>query len=787
MTAPTIDEPRTEKNTTPAAARLATALEAAIVAAACLFVFLQLQPDLIFANTTPAGGDMGAHVWGPAYLRDNVLPHGRITGWTRDWYLGFPAYHFYFPLPNLLIVAIDAIPGVAYGPAFKLVTALGPTATPAAAAALGRLLRLKRPAPALMAIATLPFLFDRFHTIWGGNIPATLAGEFSFSIALALSLLFIGFLYRALETGHSRHRVAATALLAATALTHLLPALFATLAAGIILVTRRPDRPRWQLAAITGMLGAGLTAFWLLPFLARLRYSNDMGWERTFAYVENLLPFLRDDVPDAQTNHLWLVVPLAIAGAVVSIKENDRAGRLLTGLALVTALGFRFMPDGPLWNARLLPFWYLAVYLLAGYAVAQALQRLTTSNVARTAAAAATLALTLLLVGAPLRALPDAIPVSTLDKSFIPDWARWNYSGYERKAAYPEYRHVVQTMASLGRTNGCGRAMWEYEPQLDRYGTPMALMLLPHWTDGCIGSMEGLFFESSATVPYHFLNQSELSKTPSRAQRDLPYRELDVTQGVEHLKLLGVRYYMAQTPEAQAQADANPDLTLVASTDSYPVNYPDGTKDRSWKIYEVADTELVVPLEAEPVVVADGDGHVRSKEGWLETGVGWYQDTDRWNVHLADDGPDRWKRIDDTTDDPVVETPVRPARISNIDGDRDDRISFDVDRPGSPVLIRESYFPNWKAKGADGPYRVTPNLMVVIPTDTHVELRYGWTPVDIAGWATTFIALGLTVLVARRRPVKLPEPPPPPPEDHDDPFFVEPSRPLVEASTTRQE
>ena len=42
----------------------------------------------------------------------------------------------------------------------------------------------------------------------------------------------------------------------------------------------------------------------------------------------------------------------------------------------------------------------------------------------------------------------------------------------------------------------------------------MALMLLPYWTDGCIGSMEGLYFESSATTPYHFLNQSELSEAP---------------------------------------------------------------------------------------------------------------------------------------------------------------------------------------------------------------------------------------------------------------------------------
>ncbi len=76
-----------------------------------------------------------------------------------------------------------------------------------------------------------------------------------------------------------------------------------------------------------------------------------------------------------------------------------------------------------------------------------------------------------------------------------------NYSGYEEKEAYPEFQGLISTIAGLGEDpdHGCGRAMWEYEPELDRFGTPMALMLLPMWTHGCIDSMEGLFFESAAT------------------------------------------------------------------------------------------------------------------------------------------------------------------------------------------------------------------------------------------------------------------------------------------------
>ena len=56
---------------------------------------------------SPSGGDMGAHVWGPAFLRDHLLTEGRLSGWTPDWYAGFPAYQFYMVVPSLLIVALD--------------------------------------------------------------------------------------------------------------------------------------------------------------------------------------------------------------------------------------------------------------------------------------------------------------------------------------------------------------------------------------------------------------------------------------------------------------------------------------------------------------------------------------------------------------------------------------------------------------------------------------------------------------------------------------------------------
>jgi hypothetical protein len=85
-----------------------------------------------------------------------------------------------------------------------------------------------------------------------------------------------------------------------------------------------------------------------------------------------------------------------------------------------------------------------------------------------------------------------------------------------------------------------------------------------------------------------------------------------------------------------------------------------------------------------------------------------------------------------------------------------DRISFSVDRPGTPVLVKSSYFPNWEVQGARGPWRVTPNFMVVVPTGTEVELRYGTTSVEWLGWGVTSAGLVALFLLGRARPVRMP-------------------------------
>jgi hypothetical protein len=333
--------------------------------------------------------------------------------------------------------------------------------------------------------------------------------------------------------------------------------------------------------------------------------------------------------------------------------------------------------------------------------------------------------------------------------SSVPDWVTWNYSGYQRKPGWTEYQAVVSMTDRAAQRYGCGRALWEYSSDLDRFGTPMSLMLLPYWTGGCVDTQEGLLFESSTTTPYHFIDQSELSAAPSDAMVGLPYTGLNVPLGIAHLQLLGVRYFLASSPSVQAQANADPEVTEIGSSGPWHTPYQGQVIVTTWKLYLVHNASTVAPLREQPqVLVGVGAGQT----SWLPVAEQWYDDPSRWATELVDGGPPGWMRVTalGASGSPVAPVPLPAVRVSGI-RDTGGEISFHVDRTGVPVLVRTSYFPAWHATGALGPWRAEPNLMVVVPTTHDVTMHYGSTGPGRLGLVLTLIGLvALAMLVARR-------------------------------------
>jgi 6-pyruvoyl-tetrahydropterin synthase related domain len=774
---------------------LSSHLPAAATAIAVLGVIAvtlwQLHLNLLLSNTTTTGGDTGAHFMMPAFLRSSLLSHGSLTGWSPAWYAGYPIYTFYFVLPDLIAALGSFI--APYDIAFKLVTVLGSVTLPVAAWACGRLFRLRAPGPAALAAATLPFLFDYTWTIYGGNLFSTLAGEYAYSLSLTLAVLFIGLFARGLRTG--RGRFWSAAVLALCILSHIVPALLALGAAAVLIVfelvparfwvhddppetaARAPHPVRWGIS--TAAIGVALSGWWLVPFGLLGAYSTQMGYS-------NVHPVILCSATDPAGGCLlpradvWVLVLAAIA-VVVALIRRSRFGLLFSVLGIASGLAVQFDPQGALYNVRLLPLWFICVYLLAGWlfgvfalAVANAWRakratrwasgawqdRLAAvgsdpEEVAHPAPAAPTYRFAPAAVFGPLAAILAAcivvVPPFVLPASALPSapganqvsyWAAWNYTGYEGKPAYKEFQAVIGTMEGVGRQYGCGRAMWEYNANENRFGTPEALMLLPYFTGGCIDSMEGLLFESATTTPYHFVNQSELSLAPSDPMVGLPYDGLDVPLGIEHLQQLGVRYFMAFSPAVVEAALVDPSLTLVASTGPWKSLYGADVVKTTWDIFKVKSSSLVTPLANKPAVLT-GVGPAQAT--WLPVSLAWYDDPTAWKVELAAGGPPDWPRVTagGATHPPVEREPA--ARVSRI-VETNDTISFHVNRLGTPVLVKTSYFPDWKATGAQGPWRATPNSMVVVPTAHTVTLTYGTSGPQELGKVIT--GLGVLALVA---------------------------------------
>ena len=766
-----------------------------------IFLLLALHPDLILRNNTPTGGDMGAHVWAPAYLRDHLLSNFKLSGWSMDWYSGLPIYRFYMVVPALMIVLLDVI--LPYGIAIKIIAVIGILTLPYFSWLFGRFAKFAYPIPELFAIAATIFLFDESFTIYGGNIASTMAGEFSFSIALSLAMLGFALLAKGLDTG--KHRISAAIIISLSALSHGIVLLFVFGGAALMLVVWN-KRESFQFGAKVIALAVLLSSFWVIPFVTSHAYMTDMKYEPR---------------PSGATDSFWKMffplhtlldislTALAVVGAVTLVRSRHKAGTWMTLLALLLAAGVFIARNslpviGLLWNPRILPFLYLLRYFLFVIGLYELVAfALRVKSIARFAQGESgvpvvldiaqprdkfSFNLTLLsgfavfvlvAIGFRFQELPfgstqvnsagqyeyvwGPLRTKSSNDGFVDGWARWNFTGYEGKNAYGEYYGVVQTMKQLGAdsTQGCGRALWENNGELNKYGTTMGLMLLPFWTDGCISSMEGLFFEAAGSTPYHFITAAAMSKQSSNPVRELRYDNNDAALGVRYMQELGVKYFMGFTPEAIAQASQQEGLTEVA-------------RSGPWVVYRVANSDVVTPIAVQPVVANISSSNPR--ERWLEVGTSWFQRPEVWTTPIADNGPSEWQRVEVVVDESLREgepnsnnrrvdvvkpavaltpVPLDPVVVSNVNIG-EESVKFSVDKIGVPVLVRVSYFPNWKVDGAKGPYRVAPNMMVVIPTSTNVSMHFGWNMRDYLAYLLSFAGIAW-IVVTRRRSKQLAE------------------------------
>src|SRR6056300_976129 len=156
-----------------------------------ILAFLILRLDLVFLNTMPTGGDMGAH----------VVPI---------------KYFIYFPFPAVLTFFLNLI--FPYPIAFKLMVVVSIIIT---IYSFERIFRKNQANFSFLGfVAGITYVLTESFTIYRGNLASTLAGQFSFTYSLAFANLAIAFIS---NTENKNKHVLSAVFLGLSLLSHLIP------------------------------------------------------------------------------------------------------------------------------------------------------------------------------------------------------------------------------------------------------------------------------------------------------------------------------------------------------------------------------------------------------------------------------------------------------------------------------------------------------------------------------------------------------------------------------------
>jgi|AntAceMinimDraft_16_1070373.scaffolds.fasta_scaffold07311_3 uncharacterized membrane protein len=670
-----------------------------ILATLLVFVFIygflisQIPWDLIFTDTIVSGGDTGSHNYIARYAHE-IFP--KIKWWSSSWTAGFPFLYFYQPFLYYLtgIFAFFFPINIV----FKIITLLGTFCFPVAIFLCLKLLKFEFPIPQIGALFSLSYLFLEKFSIYGGNIPSTLSGEFSYSLSFALFFIFIGLLYRGIR--ENRYLLANISILSLMALIHPFPVAVAVLVGLLIFFTEGilVKKMKQTFLYLLKVYGSAffLTAFWSLPFLSLLSYTVKMSWTRTVK-LEEIFP-----------SALLPMLIFACFGILYFLLRWKKEKRLTILFLIIIAglIPYLSLNHASIFNARFLPFIIVGYLLIAAYGLGSLLNLI--SSVFKKSRRVWFTILSLIFISVVLTCfyLPKNI-------SYIPFWLKWNYEGFENKTTWVEIEPLFEYLKTLPY----GRVMLEYRPEYDKFGTPRIFENLPIFSNK--PTFEGLLTESSINSYFHFINQTETSHKPSAAIAGFEYPPFNFENGVKHIELFGARYFLAFTPEIKQLA--NQYLIKLKNVGEFTV-------------YEVPNSELVtlIPrIELRP-----------KNKNWLDESIDWYKSMDFSKFIVFYRNNREFKDIED-----CLKNNSQSKGLIIIKDIKKDSLSFETENLYKPHLIKISYFPGWQVKGASGPYLVSPSFMMVIPFENEVTLEYSYNVWDKIGFTVSILSLIIFILV----------------------------------------
>lgn len=671
-----------------------------------LFLLSYFQPYYLFSKTITTGGDTASHYYTAQYLAEYLLTRGKISGWCQGNLAGFPMLQNYFPLPFILIAVLSWI--IPLQIAFKIVTALGVFLLPPCTYLFFRYLKQPFPVPIIGAILTLPFLFIESHSMWGGNIPSTLAGTFCYSLGFALLILWLGLLYDAMSSGKGSIKCAL--ILAAVGLCHGYTLLLAVAASAFFLFPLSRFGLNLKNLLYIHLAAFLFMAFWLIPLLTFLPHTTKYSILWSFSGWKH---FLRDVFPLIGYPFFGLIlVGTALVIPLSKKKTTTVSLRPWSYIWFIAGCGLALYAIGTrigVVDIRFLPLFQFCLIIGAGLVFGH----WPVPERAKIILAGLFFFLTLLWVDGR--------------ETYIQEWVRWNYSGFERKPLWNTFQKTNQFLQGSPQSP---RVVYEHSSIHDKAGTVRAFESLPLFSGR--STLEGVYFQASLCAPFIFYLQSEISQSPSMPFHEYNYARFNLKRAAAHFKLFNVSHFVTVDPQTQKKAKILPELKL-------------GFRSFPYEVYELVTNtnRYVVPLQYKPVLTKFKD--------WRRLAYRWYRVGDLavplvFVTNPAREDSERFLILDQVDVKKMPRIPLQTATDLK-EVVKEEEILIENAPVGKPLLIKISYHPNWKVEGAEKIYLVSPAFMLIYPNASRVRLYYGRTWPNYIGGLLTILAIGFILFM----------------------------------------
>ncbi|MEM2918385.1 MAG: 6-pyruvoyl-tetrahydropterin synthase-related protein [Candidatus Altiarchaeota archaeon] len=699
-----------------------------IMIAIWIFLLSYYKPSLMFANKTTTGGDMVGYYYMTHYASTYLIPNGKIIGWAPGWFAGFPMFQFYFPLVFVISALLSYI--IPLYVSFKIVTMLGVFTLPLFTFFSLRLMKFSFPIPIFGAIITLPYLFLEHYSMWGGNIPSTLAGEFSYGFSISLMVLFFGLLWRSIKEGKSV--ITPAVVFALIVLSHGITTVFSITSSLFFLISVKSKNEFFKnlkKLAILYILAFMLSGFYFFPMVFKSEYSTPHKW----LLIEKI-PEVIDKMLFPKS--MYLFYALGLFGIYIGITRGDDRINFFTFSLLIAYIYFfsssilatleiPFLSNlfSHFMVVKFLPYIYLLFFILS-----------VVGFYPITKIAKAKFLLPLIVF------LAVWIYVSS-NVTYIHSWIQWNYSGFEAKQSWKSFQRMNEFLS----TAGPGRVEFEYEDSQHNsgIGSSRAMEALPVFSKP---TLIGTQFQGGVNNPIIYSMECEYT-LPGKCPCPLYLLTngcllYNLENAKKHLALFNVKYLIATTSEFKKTLRDDKEFKMVYGPDTY-------------EVYELMNHQgnYVVLPKYEPVLI--------KTKNWRKLSYEWFKNIDTIAVpvvfsrDITEEDRKNFKYIIENFNGNFSQIPKIEIKenCSIQEKIENEKVTIKTSCINKPLWIKISYFPNWQVSGAKKIYMASPVFMLIFPEKEEVVLYYGRTLIDWFGTLCSYI--GVLILVFYINPLKI--------------------------------